>query len=217
MLTIQIEPDDAPASNLPLQHRLMALLARSAAMGMLLDDELTRLDAAAIKRVIKALQKEKLLAGSTVNLAPLLRDGPDKLDSATARRMARAVDEIVNVLDDSPSPATEWASMREVFGDEVLSRLVGVAEVSLRRYASAARGTPQDVAERLHWLAMVVADLAGGYNEFGIRRWFERPRAQLDGRTPRELLGERWHPDDKSARRVRVLAETLSGAQPLAP
>jgi hypothetical protein len=37
------------------------------------------------------------------------------------------------------------------------------------------------VAERLHWLAMVVADLAGSYNALGIRRWFERPRALLGG------------------------------------
>jgi len=51
--------------------------------------------------------------------------------------MAYVVDDIVNVLDDSPSPATEWASMREVFGDEALCRLVAVSEGSLRRYASA--------------------------------------------------------------------------------
>jgi hypothetical protein len=72
------------------------------------------------------------------------------------------------------------------------------------------------VAARLHWLAMVVADLAGAYNNFGIRRWFERPRSQLQGKSPRQVLGNAWSPDDEAASRVRALASVLSGAQPLA-
>lgn len=216
MLTIHIDPDQAPHTNLPLQYRLMTLLTRAAAMGVLAGVTLTRMDAESLRSVIGALQQEKLLSGSTLDLAPLLREGPGGLDAATAARMSRAVDEMVQTLGESPSPATEWATMREVFGDEVLARLAGISETSLRRYASAARSTPQAVAEKLHWLAMVVADLSGGYNDFGMRRWFERPRAQLDGLSPRALLGARWTPDDAAAQRVSALAATLSGAQPLA-
>ena len=64
--------------------------------------------------------------------------------------------------------------------------------------------------------AMVVADLAGAYNDFGIRRWFERPRSQLDGKSPRQTLGAAWTPEDAAAARVRALAAVLSGPQPLA-
>ena len=106
--------------------------------------------------------------------------------------------------------------MREIFGDEMLARLVGIAESTLRRYSSASRVTPQPVAERLHWLAMVVADLSGAYNTFGIRRWFERPRTQLGGRSPRQMLGIEWQVDDQGAARVRALAAALSGPQPMA-
>jgi len=86
----------------------------------------------------------------------------------------------------------------------------------LRRHAAGERATPQRLAERLHWPAAVVGDLAGAYNEFGIRRWFDRPRTQLDGHSPRRLLGADWQVDGEPARRVRALAATLSGAQALA-
>jgi hypothetical protein len=56
---------------------------------------------------------------------------------------------------------------------------------------------------------MVVADLAGAYNASGIRRWFERPRAQLDGRSPRQFLGDDWRVDDEWASRVRALAASI--------
>jgi hypothetical protein len=83
---------------------------------------------------------------------------------------------------------------------------------SLRRYAAGQRTTPDDVADRLHFVALVVADLAGAYNPFGIRRWFDRPRPQLAGASPIEALGERWRPQDPAARRVRALARALVGA-----
>jgi len=63
---------------------------------------------------------------------------------------------------------------------------------------------------------MVAADLAGGYNAFGIRRWFERPRSQLGGASPRQRLGADWGVDGEPAVGVRALAAALVGAQPLA-
>jgi hypothetical protein len=49
-----------------------------------------------------------------------------------------------------------------------------------------------------------------------MRRWFERPRHQLGGLSPRLTLGDAWGVDDDAAQRVRALAAALTGAQPLA-
>lgn len=202
--------------NRRLHERLLTLLTRASAMGVLAGATITQIDAQAVQRVLIALHKQGLIGAAPVALAPLLKKGPAHLDAATAERMADSVEQLVAVLDESPAPASEWAPMRAVFGDDVLGELLGIAPASLRRYAAAERATPQSTAERLHWLAMVVSDLAGSYNDFGMRRWFERPRTQLGGKSPRSLLGARWTPDDKAAQQVRKLAATLSGAPALA-
>jgi hypothetical protein len=216
MIQIQINPDSAPSANRRLHERLLTLLTRASAMGVLAGATVTQIDAQAVQRVLTALHKQGLIGAAPVALAPLLKKGPAQLDAATAERMADSVEQLVAVLDESPAPASEWAPMRAVFGDDVLGELLGIAPASLRRYAAAERATPQATAERLHWLAMVVSDLAGSYNDFGMRRWFERPRTQLGGKSPRALLGARWTADDKAAQQVRKLAATLSGAPALA-
>lgn len=216
MLDIQLSPEIVPAANVPLLQGLMALVARTAAMGFMASERITRLDAKTIARVVGALQEQKLAARTPLDMAPLMRTDAGDLDPATAKRMEAVVGELLDALGQSPAPSSEWTTMREVLGDESLCRLVGVSDTSLRRYASNGRSTPQAVAERLHWLAMVVADLSGAYNAFGIRRWFERPRPQLGGKSPREALGDDWHVDSPAAERVRLLAAALSGAQPLA-
>jgi uncharacterized protein (DUF2384 family) len=195
---------------------LMALVARTAAMGLMASERITSLDAKTITRVVSALQEQKLASKTPLDMAPLLQIDAADLDPATAKRMEAAVGELVDALGHSPAPSSEWATMREVLGDDSLCRLVGVSDTSLRRYVSQGRSTPQAVAERLHWIAMVVADLSGAYNTFGIRRWFERPRPQLGGKSPREALGENWDVDSPAAEQVRMLAAALSGAQPLA-
>jgi uncharacterized protein (DUF2384 family) len=81
--------------------------------------------------------------------------------------------------------------LTELLGPDLLSRLLGVSTSSIRRYKLAARTTPDDVAERLHFLSLIVGDVSGAYNEIGIRQWFERKRVQLDGRTPVDLLKAR--------------------------
>ncbi len=58
-------------------------------------------------------------------------------------------------------------------------------------------------------VVVVVGDLAGSYNEVGIRRWFQRKRTLLDGRSPAALLKRNWDPDDEGPRRVRALARSL--------
>lgn len=109
-------------------------------------------------------------------------------------------------------PQPEIRELLTTFDAEELAGLVGASQSSLRRYALGARTTPDDTAARVHWLAKVVGDLRGAYNAAGVRRWFERPRAQLDGRPPRALLLGGWDPDDPGPRAVRDLARALSGA-----
>ena len=216
MTEIRIDPDHVPRWGQALGVALASLVTRSVAMGVLSGPPVTRLDAATVRRLVKALQAHRIGSHAGVILAPLTTRTEAAMDRSTEEQVANGLDRLNQALEASATPATEWPAMREVFGDELLVDLLGVATSSLRRYASGERQTPDAIAARLHWLAMVVADLAGAYNDFGIRRWFERPRVQLDGKSPRRVLGASWSPDDAAAQRVRGLASVLSGAQALA-
>jgi hypothetical protein len=57
----------------------------------------------------------------------------------------------------------------------------------------------------------VVGDLAGTYNEIGIRRWFERKRTLLSGKSPRDVLTRGWRPDGEGPLAVARLARSLAG------
>jgi AbrB family looped-hinge helix DNA binding protein len=84
--------------------------------------------------------------------------------------------------------------------------------VSLRRYASGTRPTPDPVAQRLHLLALIVADLRGAYNDYGIRRWFQRPRPQLGGHSSEDVLPPDWTAGSSEVAQLRTLAVTLLGS-----
>lgn len=189
---------------------LIGLVSRVAAMGLLHGKPIERLDSDAIERVLDALQAGGLLGTQRARFGAMLQPGawrPEPIDETS-----NAIRQLIAVLEESPVPRTEWPAMREIFGDEALAELLAISLSSLKRYAGEERATPSKIAERLHWVAMVVADLAGSYNEFGIRRWFERSRSQLEGRSPRKVLGAQWSPGDPAARRVRSLAASLVGA-----
>ncbi len=126
--------------------------------------------------------------------------------------LRRVLENAVRDLEESPVPDTEWDALSEILEAELLGELVGVSPSSVRRYASGQRKTPDDVAERLHFLALLVGELAGAYNEVGIRRWFARPRSQLGGKAPAALLARDWTPGDEGPRRVRSLAAALAGS-----
>lgn len=115
-------------------------------------------------------------------------------------------------LYESPFPDREWQSVQRVLGLESMAELIGISVSSARRYFAGARTTPDEVAARLHFLAFVVGDLAGAYNDVGIRRWFHRPRQLLDGHTPAQLLGGDWEPDDDGPQRVQALAASLGSS-----
>lgn len=130
-------------------------------------------------------------------------------DSESA--LVRALEEALALTEDAPMPDGEWAGVVPILGDDLVLSMLGIGPASLRRYASGQRVTPDGVAARLHVLALLVADLNGSYNDFGIRRWFTRVRPQLDGRSPAQVLRGDWDPDSEDAGRVRALAAELVG------
>ena len=176
---------------------------------------ITASDDAEVGDFLKALAA---LSACAMRIAGLNRrtilKGLGALDHDAEQRLAR----MLKLMDDIQRSfmrirrrlENEWPAMRGVFGDEFLVELLGIAASSIRRYASGERATPDEVGARLHWLAMVVADLAGAYNDFGIRRWFARPRSQLEGRSPRQTLDAGWRPEDAAADRLRALAAVLT-------
>jgi hypothetical protein len=129
--------------------------------------------------------------------------------SAGAPHDPEAVERLLEAIDASPLPEREWAPLRSLLGDELLARLVGVSHSSLGRYAGGARPTPDLVAARLHVLAMVCADLRGGYNDYGIRRWFVRPRPSLEAASVADVLGPHWDPDGPAAELMRTMAMSV--------
>jgi uncharacterized protein (DUF2384 family) len=131
------------------------------------------------------------------------------LTDASGSNLERTLEHLNIALEESPVPEFEWNRLAEVLGLELLGRLLGISATSIRRYRANARTTPDEVAERLHFLSLVVGDLAGAYNEIGMRQWFERRRSQLDGRTPLDFLKGRWKPTQPGPRRVQDLARQL--------
>lgn len=180
---------------------VLEAVRRADAMGLMSLDEGGAFDATTARR-LAARAREAGVARTPpftwTNVAP---PSPEEL--------AELVKLVIAALEGSPVPKAEWPSLSRVFDAEQLSRLLGISLSSLRRYQSGSRETPDDIAERLHFLALVVADLAGSYNEIGIRRWFERPRTTLGGKTPASLLAGEWHVEGSGAQKVRQLAKSL--------
>lgn len=153
-----------------------------------------------------------ILASHGVASAVALRLTAPAAFSVSDEELASLLSQVREQVADSPLPESEWKPMREALGDDLLSKLLDVSATSLRRYADGERTTPDSVAARLHTLAMITSDLAGGYNELGMRRWFLRPRPQLDGLAPAELMAGGFDPDSEGVERVRDLAAWLVGS-----
>jgi len=183
-------------------RRLLIDAARRAdAMGVMGFDDVTALDAKAADRLLARARDAGVAAvpkHAWSDVTP-----PSEADVAALLRL------VIAALEGSPVPKTEWPSLSRIFDSEQLGRLVGISLSSLRRYQSGDRDTPDAVAERLHCLALIVADLAGSYNDIGIRRWFERPRAALGGKAPAAFLKGEWDPESAGTQKVRALARSL--------
>ena len=212
MLEIQIDTDASPQLDTAFVQRIAELAVRASAMGLLPGEVVTRLDVPTLRRLLGAFREQGLLSTS-LDLADAVLAGAAPGGARHREPALRRLDLLLETIEHSPSPHTEWPTLRQLLGDELLGRLTGISPVSLRRYAAGERTTPQSTAERVHFLAMVVSDLAGGYNPFGIRRWFDRPRAQLAGQRPSDALAGPWAVDDPAVGEVRRLAAALSGAR----
>ena len=133
----------------------------------------------------------------------------DNVEVPSQAEVASLLRMIIDALEASPVAKYEWPAVSRVFEPEQLASLLGISVSSLRRYLGGTRETPDDVAARLHFVALVTGDLAGAYNEVGIRRWFDRKRTALDGNAPAALLSGEWNPDSSGPQKVRTLAQSL--------
>lgn len=175
------------------------IVTRVEAMGLLGADPPGRFSESAFVEALRSLE--------TVGVAR--RQVQAALGSFANPDLLRSIDDAVT---GSPLPEREWPVMTTMLGEELLHRIVGASPSSVGRYRRGDRPTPDSVGARLHFVVLIVADLAGSYNSRGVRRWFSRPRPQLGGRAPRELLAGEWDPDDAGPHLVADLAADLVGA-----
>jgi hypothetical protein len=199
MTNIHITSVVPPFGEEELYPRATRFLRRADAMG-LLDEPIQELSAEVVRRVAKRLSKRGLAS-----------DVAARLTTAAPSRdeFVRYLDAALLALDESPVPAAELAKLNSMLGHEVLVGMLDISAASLQRYENGDREAPDSIAERAHFLTSVIAALEGTYNDFGVRRWFERPRSVFNGRTARQLLSRRWMPSDESARRILTAAESL--------
>ena len=174
---------------------------RAEAMGLVEPDADAQGDLKAARYVASHVRK--------AGIATLTAAALSNVEVPTEEELTALLRTMIAALEASPAPKFEWAGLARVLDDEGLASLLGVSISSLKRYQSGERDTPDPIAARLHFLALVVGDLAGSYNEIGIRRWFVRKRTLLDGDSPAQLLVGEWDPEDAGPARVRHLARQL--------
>jgi hypothetical protein len=179
------------------------LLARAQTMGFLPETEArVNLNRALLASIADRLEQNGIAAGSAAQIR-----------SANHVHLVEALKATVDAVDASPHPAGEWEPARTLLGDELLAELVGGTSLSsLRRYASGERATPDEIAWRLHVVARLLASLTGSYNDYGIRRWFQRRRTALDDATPIEVVTGAPDEDDPRLQRLLALSDDLLGA-----
>jgi len=204
MAAVQISTVAPPLDRPSLVGPAIRLLRRALALGLLGGEErVDRLDLDLVRRIAQ----EASTAGIGQDAAVALLQGqPD------ANRLVGLIERLEDSLTQSPLPERELPELLRAFDRDELAALAGTTSVSLGRYLSGSRAWPDDLAARIHWLALVLSDLEGAYNRFGVRRWFDRERVQLEGRSPRRVLGADWDPSSPDVEKVRQLAASLAGA-----
>jgi uncharacterized protein (DUF2384 family) len=203
MGTVQILSVSEPFDRPELGQAAIELLGLAEAMGVLPSDARIRaLDWGAVRTAGRHIAK----AGIGTALMPNLEKSSDPQEALALLRT------LVRILEQSPAPEHEWERLQKLFPNDELGSLVGVSATSVGRYRSHSRRTPDAAAARLHFLARIIHHLEGAYNDLGVRRWFRRHRAGLDGKSPADILTAEWDPDDKGPQRVLELARSLNGA-----
>ncbi len=206
---VQVQSVEEPFKKPEIVGPTFGVLKRADAMG-LWTKTIPKLDFHAFREVLQSLRK----AGIAREAEPAIQffainSLPKDFNS---REFLRYIKVLTDALEDSPAPAYEWQRVISFFQSqqEELADLLGISVSSLRRYNSKERETPDDVAARLHFLALLTGDLAGAYNDQGVRNWFWRKRTLLDRKAPKDLLRGDWRPGDSGPERVRDLARSLA-------
>jgi hypothetical protein len=156
---------------------------------------------------IVASALEAIAVRGVASFAPM--EFPLAMDQTS--KLAEWLAGVLQAVRESPLPELELPRLVELFGTVRAGETLDTAESSVRRYASGERWVPDEVANRAHVIVRIVSDLAGSYNDYGIRRWFERPFSQLDGSRPIDVLSGPWDPDEPGVQRVLELAGELTG------
>ena len=202
MTMIRITSVADPLNRPGILSAAMGVVRRAVGAGLLSERaSIDTLDLDLIHNIARGASRAGV--GSDAAVALLERTNDDHLGQLLTRLDA--------ALTDSPMPERELAELLRVYDYGQLASLVGTSVASLRRYAAGTRNVPDAIAERLHYVALVTSDLAGSYNEFGLRRWWDRSRALLGDRSPRQALGRDWSADDPAAGTVAELATSLVG------
>ena len=200
MANLRIQSVRSPFDDSRLATAAIGALSRADAMG-LLPRQINCLDDSAMEELKTGMTEAGIGRTLLSELHRLLNSDPALLAALLVK--------INEALDESPAPAYEWQTLHNTLGLNLLTKLLGVSESSVQRYLSGSRSTPDVVAVRLHFLAFIVGDLSGAYNDIGVRRWFDRPRKRLDGKSPAQLLAGSWLPEDEDPLRVRELARSF--------
>ncbi|MGZ5383968.1 MAG: hypothetical protein ACXWH0_08310, partial [Acidimicrobiia bacterium] len=142
------EPFDTPTA----VRSAVSFLSRAETMGFLGTEDLEHLDIGAVREVIDAMAEAGLGAGpgAVLHIPDAEIKGSD---------IAAVLAELEDILESSPAPDREWPILKDLFGIEPLARLLAISPASVRRYVRGDRPTPDRVAARLHFLAMVISDL----------------------------------------------------------
>ena len=202
MSIIRIQSVRDPFNTPNIARIAVTTLGRAEAMGLLPKDEtIDCLDFTAFRRVVEGISRAGIGHGLLADLT--------SSRSRDSQQLTALLYKLNHALEESPVPTYEWPRLVAILGVELLARLVGISPSSVRRYQAGTRPTPDEVAACLHFLALAVGDLAGAYNDIGIRRWFERKRTPLGDRSPAELLVGKWCPEDPGPTQVRQLAHSL--------
>ena len=155
MTVIRLATVDAPLNRPALIGPAVALVRRALSVGLLRGrDEINQLDL----DLLRGIAREASSAGVGQDAAA------EMLGRPTPARLGLLIGRLDDALAQSPLPEHELAQLVEILSIDQLAELAGTSAVSLRRYLSGSRAVPDDVAARLHWLALVSGDLAGAYN-----------------------------------------------------
>lgn len=113
-------------------------------------------------------------------------------------------------FDDSPRDAAKFVltTLRSVSPND-LAELLGVSPRTIRQWRNTLPARPQVDADRLATLAQVLYDVGPSLTSpHAAVRWFKRPRHQLGGRSPVQVLAKETPAGNES---LRVLARSGRG------